>query len=495
MIELRNKNLRSIRSGIRVPGYDRTKIRPGIVHIGVGNFHRVHQATAVEECLHASGNEQWGITGVGLTDGSFARKKAAFYHVQDSLYTVTELRPDLTLATQVIGAMVEYIHAPASPQVVLDRLAHPDTHIVSLTITEGGYNIDETTGEFRLHQADVLNDLSGAPLRTAFGFIVFALQARCKAGLKPFTVVSCDNLRNNGNTARRAIVTFARAVSTRLSDWIEENGAFPNSMVDRIAPQVLDEEKERINAFSGINDLLPATCETYTKWVVEDNFCDGRPGLELGGVEFRNDVAAFEAVKGRLSNAAHMLMCYPSLLMGRRLVHEGMRESGIAKLLQDFWTLDAIPLVTPPEGYSVPEFTDQVVSRFSNPAIRDQLLRVAHDGVAKIMVFHGRTIRELIESGKDITREAFMLACFSRYLLGVDDLGKNFDVYEPQLTDTDWTILRSNDPVAPLRIGPFRSLGLERCAPFRDRYLDLRYRLGSKGAASTLGAILVQSPK
>jgi mannitol-1-phosphate/altronate dehydrogenase len=491
MIELRNENLRSIRSSIRLPDYDRKKIRPGIVHIGVGNFHRVHQATAIEECLHTAGNEQWAITGVGLTNGPSGRKKAASYRAQDNLYTVTELRSDLSMATQAIGAMVEYIHAPASPQAVLDRLAGPETHIVSLTITEGGYNIDETTGEFRLHQADVLNDLSGAPLRTAFGFIVFALQARWKAGLKPFTVVSCDNLRNNGNTSRRAIVAFARAVSTRLSDWIEENGAFPNSMVDRIAPQVSDEERERINAFSGINDLLPATCETYTKWVIEDDFCDGRPQLELGGVEFRNDVAAFEAVKGRLSNAAHMLMCYPSLLMGHRLVHEGMQESTIVRFLQTFWTLDTVPLVTPPEGYSIPGFTNQVVGRFSNPAIRDQLLRVAHDGAAKIMVFHGRTIRELIEKGKDLTREALMLACFSRYLLGADDLGKTFEVYEPQVADADWAIVRSNDPVALLRVAPFRSLELEQCAAFRDRYLDLRHRLASEGTTATLKAILV----
>jgi len=491
MIELRNENLKSIRSDIRIPEYDRSLHRPGIVHIGVGNFHRAHQATVIEECLRAPGNEHWAISGIGLTNGPTARNKAASYRIQDNLYTVTELKSDLSLATQVIGAMIEYLHAPKTPQAVLDRLAHPDTHIVSLTITEGGYNIDERTGEFRLDQVDVVHDLSGAPPRTAFGFIVFALQSRCKAGLKPFTVVSCDNLRSNGNTTRRAIVSFARAVSAQLSDWIEANGAFPNSMVDRIAPQVPDEEKQRINAFSGINDLLPATCETYTKWVIEDDFCDGRPELELGGVEFRNDVAAFEAVKGRLSNAAHMLMCYPSLLMGHRLVDQGMQEPTIVKLLQTFWTFDSIPLVTPPDGYSIPGFTTQVVSRFSNPAVRDQLLRVAHDGATKIMVFHGRTIRELIENGKDLTREAIMLACFSRYLFGVDDLGKNFDVYEPQLTDADWTILRSNDPFAFLRIGPFRSLELEHCAPFKDPYLDLRHRLALQGTAATLDAILV----
>ena len=490
MIELRNENLRSIRPDIRLPEYDRSQIRPGIVHIGVGNFHRAHQATAIEECLHARGNEHWAIAGVGLTNGPTARKKAAFYHLQDNLYTVTELKSDLSMATQVVGAMVEYYHAPENHLAVLDRLAHPDIHIVSLTITEGGYNIDETTGEFRLDQAEVRHDLSGVPPRTAFGFIVFALQARRRAGLKPFTVVSCDNLRSNGNITRRAVVSFARAVSPQLADWIEENGAFPNSMVDRIAPQVPEEERQRINAFSGINDLLPATCETYTKWVIEDDFCDGRPELELGGVEFRNDVAAFEAVKGRLSNAAHMLMCYPSLLMGHRFVHEGMREPSIVKLLQNFWTFDAFPLVTPPDGYSIGAFTTQVVTRFSNPAIRDQLLRVAHDGAAKIMVFHAKTIRELIENAKDLSREAFMLACFSRYLRGIDDLARHFDVHEPQLNDDDWKILRSNDPVALLRITPFRSLELERCTRFRERYLDLRDQLVLQGSATTLDAIL-----
>jgi mannitol 2-dehydrogenase len=491
MIELRNQNLRSIRPDIRLPQYDRSQLRPGIVHIGVGNFHRAHQATVIEECLRVPGNEHWAIAGVGLTNGSTARKKAACYRLQDNLYTVTELKSDLSMATQVVGAMVEYFHAPENSQAVLDRLAHPDTHIVSLTITEGGYNIDETTGRFRLGQADIMHDLSGAPPRTAFGFIVFALQTRLWAGLKPFTVVSCDNLRSNGDTTRRAVLAFARAVSPPLADWIEENGAFPNSMVDRIAPQVDEEDRQRITASSGINDLLPATCETYTKWVIEDDFCDGRPELELGGVEFRNDVAAFEAVKGRLSNAAHMLMCYPSLSMGHRFVDEGMREPTIVRLLQNFWTIDSIPLVTPPTGYSVSAFTKAVVDRFSNPAIRDQLLRVAHDGAAKIMVFHGQTIRELIENGQDLTREAFLLACFSRYLVGVDDLGKPFDVHEPQLNDDDWKILRSNDPVGLLRITPFHSLELERSTRFRDRYLDLRQQLALEGTRITLDRILV----
>src|ERR1700730_2861888 len=429
MIDLRNDTLRSIGTAVRIPAYDRSQLRPGIVHFGVGNFHRVHQATVLVENSDLTGNKDWAISGVGLTNGPAASEKAAAYRVQDNLYTVTELNSDMSMATRVIGAMVEYWHAPQNPRAVLERLADPRVRIVSLTITEGGYNIDETSGDFRLDTVDVLHDLSGEPPRTPFGFIVAALKARRGAGLQPFTVVSCDNLRSNGNTARHAIVSYARAVSPDLAAWIDENGAFPNSMVDRIAPQVLPEDRQRLNASSGINDLLPASCENYTNWVIEDRFSAGRPELELGGVQFRSDVAAFEAVKGRLSNAAHMMMCYPSLLMGHRLVDEGMRELTIVRLLQNFWTNDSIPLVTPPTGYSVSAFTKAVVDRFSNPAIRDQLLRVAHDGAAKIMVFHAQTIRELIENGQDLTREAFLLACFSRYLVGVDDLGKPFDVH------------------------------------------------------------------
>jgi len=479
MVELRSDRLRSIRPEVRVPGYDRSQLRPGIVHLGVGNFHRVHQATVVDQCLHAPGNREWAISGVGLTNGVAAREKAVAYRTQDNLYTVTELRSDMSMVTQVIGAMVEYLHAPQNPRAVLERLADPGTRIVSLTITEGGYNIDEKSGEFRLDNVDVVHDLSGAPPRTAFGFIVFALRARREAGLKPFTVLSCDNLRSNGNTTRQAIVSFARALSPDLASWIEENGAFPNSMVDRIAPQVLAEDRQRLNASSGINDRLPASCESYTKWVIEDRFSAGRPELELGGVEFRNDVAAFEAVKGRLSNAAHMMMCYPSLLMGHRLVHTGMGEGQVVKLLQNFWDLDVIPLVIPPLGFSVQAFTQQVLER------------LAHDGAAKIMVFHAKTIRELIKNGSDLTREAFLFASFSRYLGGVDDLGSHFEVNEPQFKDNDWSILKSNDPTALLQTVPFRSLELDHCQRFRELYLGLKLKLASDGTGSTLGSILV----
>ncbi|MBV9392525.1 MAG: mannitol dehydrogenase family protein, partial [Verrucomicrobia bacterium] len=399
MIDLSDDTLKSLENVLRIPDYDRSLLSPGIVHIGIGNFHRVHQAPVVEECLRLRQNSSWAISGVGLLNNPASRAKAAAFKAQDNLYTVNTLHSDMSITTQAIGAMVEYLYAPDSASAVLARLANPATRIVTLTITEGGYNINEATGLFQLDQPDVIHDLSNPNPITAFGFIVAALRERREADLKPFTVVSCDNLRSNGDTTRRSVVSFARAVSPDLADWIDENGAFPNSMVDRIAPQVSPEDRIRLNAASGVNDLIPASCERYTKWVIEDRFCNGRPELELGGVEFSNEVPAYEAVKGRLSNAAHMMMCYPSLLMGHRFVHEGMADSRIVAILRSFWKKDVFPLVAPPKGVSLEEFTNGVLVRFANPAIRDQLLRVAHDGAAKIVVFHSRTIKELSAQG------------------------------------------------------------------------------------------------
>jgi len=490
MTKLKSATLGSLGADVTVPGYDRRDLRPGIVHFGVGNFHRVHQAVAIESCLHHPGQQDWAICGVGLTDGASARAKAEAYRLQDNLYTVTELTSPTPRRTQVIGAMVDYLHAPNSPEAVLARLADRATKIVSLTITEGGYNIDEASGAFRIDAADIRHDLAGGPPRTVFGYIVSALARRRRAGLPPFTVMSCDNLARNGDTTRLGVTTFARAIDPGLADWIEENGAFPNSMVDRIAPQVPEAERRRIVEASGVDDLVAATCESYTSWVVEDRFSAGRPQLERAGVVFSDEVPAYVAVKGRLSNAAHMLMCYPALLMGARYVDEGMRLPDIPKLLQDFWDLDAVRLVEPPSGYSIPAFTGKVIERFANPAIKDQLTRVAGDGASKIVVFHGKTIEQLIGGGGDLSREAFLLACFARYLEGVDDNGVSFEVFEPHINEADWRRLRGGDPLAVLDMEAFRGLALPQAPRFVAAFQDFSRQLKAQGTQAALARLL-----
>ena len=496
MIALSDANLGRLGPAVSVPGYDRTALRCGIVHFGVGNFHRVHLALYVDDALRRSFDPAWGIVGVGLNDGAAAREKAAAYAAQDNLYTVTEFAPNGDVATRVVGAMIGYLHASADPEAVLDRLAAPDTRIVSLTITEGGYNISEKDGTFVLDTPDVVHDLAGGPSRTVFGFVVEALARRRAAGLPGFAIASCDNLRENGNTCRKAFVSFARARDPDLAEWINREVDFPNSMVDRIAPQVGPAERRALNERSGIDDRLPAKAEYYNQWVSEDLFRRGRPALEGVGVQFSDEVASYLAIKGRMLNACHMLLSYPALLCGYRLVDEAMGDPRFVRLLETFLRRDVIPYVQAPRGVSFEAYTAMIVERFSNPAIGDQLLRIAGDGAAKLPIFHATTIATLVDARADVGREAFLLACFTRYLRRRgdpsirDDKGADFDVIEPNLSDDDWLKTLSSDPGDFLRISPFAELGLADDVSFSTRFGNFVRQLDSLKASEVLNGLL-----
>jgi mannitol 2-dehydrogenase len=311
-----------------VPGYDRSTVTAGIAHIGVGNFHRVHQGVYLDDLLASRADHRdWGIVGIELPDTARTKAQACAYQAQDCLYTVTLYTSDGRRTSRVVGSMIEYLHGPADPAGVVTRLTDPAIRIVSLTITEGGYNLDEQTGQFRLDDPAVAADLTREHPETVFGVLTAALAARRKAGIAPFTVLSCDNLRHNGDTARTAVVGYAAAVDPGLAEWISGTVAFPNSMVDRIAPAVSAQTRARLNAATGIDDDVPALTEEYRQWVLEDNFPTGRPAWEDLGVQLRPDVEAFEAVKGRLLNAAHMLLAYPAVLAGYRWVAQATRRS------------------------------------------------------------------------------------------------------------------------------------------------------------------------
>jgi mannitol 2-dehydrogenase len=490
---LSKETLGRLGPSVAVTAYDRSALRAGIVHFGVGNFHRVHLAVYVDRCLAKPGSEAWGICGVELMDSPANRAKAEAYKSQDYLYTVTESAPDGTAQTRVIGAMIDYLHAPADPEAVARRLAHPDTHIVSLTITEGGYNLDEATGAFNLDNPDVKSDLSGAPLRTAFGFIVEGLKRRRAAGLPAYTVMSCDNLRHNGDTARKAIVGFAKALDADLAAWIDKHAAFPNSMVDRIAPQVPEPVRQQLNQRSGVDDKVPALGEDFMQFVLEDIFSDGRPDLGSVGVELRNDVGVFEVLKQRILNASHMMLGYPGLLSGYRIVHEAMKDKRLVTLLDTFCERDVIPHLQAPEGVSLTAYKAKVLERFANPAIGDQLQRLALDGWAKFPIYHGKILENLLQAGSDLRREAFFLACIERYLSGRDDKGETFTVYEPHITEEDWALIRSGDPLGFLRGSPFVNLGLTEHAGFRELFLRYRASLEEVGGSRTLDRLLADA--
>lgn len=490
MITLSQKTLADIDPSVAVPGYDRSALSAGIVHFGVGNFHRVHLAVYVDRCLARPGTTAWGICGVELIDAPATRAKAEAYKAQDNLYTVTEAAPDGSSHARVIGAMVDYLHAPADPDAVLRRLADPATHIVSMTITEGGYNLDEATGAFNLDNPDVRSDLSGAPLRTVFGYIAEGLRRRRDAGLPAFTVMSCDNLRHNGDTARKAIVGYARAVDAELADWIDTGAAFPNSMVDRIAPGVPEAVRVRLNERSGVDDRVPALGEDFMQFVLEDVFSDGRPDLGSVGVELRDDVGVFELMKQRILNASHMILGYPGLLAGHRIVHETIGDPRFFQLLDTFGDRDVIPNLEAPQGVSLPAYKAKVLERFANPAINDQLQRLSMLGWAKFPVYHGKILEALLAKGMDTRREAFFLACIERYLGGVDDKGESFKVDEPHITAEEWAMIRGGDPVGFLRGSPFTALGLADHPTFREQFLDFKRQLAEQSCAATLDGLL-----
>ncbi len=468
------------------PSYDRSVVTAGIAHLGVGNFHRVHEALYVDRCLHLPGQSHWGIVGIGLCDSESGRAKAAAYRRQDNLYTVTEYDDDGIGRTRLVGAMVDYLHAPADPEAVLARLADPTIRIVSLTITEGAYNFDEASGEFRIDQPDVAHDLTDTLPRTAFGFLTAGLARRRAAGIAPFTVVSCDNLRSNGDTTKRAVLAFAGAKDPELAGWIAEHVAFPNSMVDRIAPGVTAGVRDRITAASGVDDLLPAIGESFTQWVIQDNFPTGRPRWDEVGVEVRDDVGTFETVKGRMLNACHMLLSYPAILSGYRLVHEAVSDPALVSLLRQFLQVDVIPHIQGPPGVSLPQYAAKILQRFSNPAVGDQLLRIATDGATKIPTFHGATIARLVSGHHDVRREAFLLATYRRYLSGIDDVGADFEVIEPQLAPRDRQLLTNTDPVDTLGSSPFAGLRLGDDAGFVDAFRQAASGLTDNGTRATL---------
>ena len=279
---------------IEVPVYDRRLVTPGVVHVGVGGFHRAHQAMYLDLLMNQGTALDWGICGVGVMPAD--RRMQQALDPQDGLYTLVIKHPDGTYQPRVIGSIVAYLYAPDDPEAVIQQMAAENIRIVSLTITEGGYNIDDATGDFDLANPAVRADLEpGATPRTAFGLITEALRRRRESGLPPFTVMSCDNLQGNGQLAKRMFTTFARLRQEELGDWIEREVSFPNSMVDRITPETTDADRAEVRERFGIDDRWPVVCEPFTQWVLEDAFPTGRPPFERAGVQLVDHVEPLRA--------------------------------------------------------------------------------------------------------------------------------------------------------------------------------------------------------
>lgn len=441
-----HETLRNLPNGVAAPSYDLKDIKPGILHFGVGNFFRAHEAYYINKVLGLPGQNQWGIVGVGLTSGERSKKKADDFKKQDCLFSLTETAPSGQSQRSVIGAMRDYILAPEKPDAVLNLLADPAIKIISMTITEGGYNIDEHTGEFNLESEAVQRDLANPETpSTIFGYVIEGLRRRRDAGNRAFTIMSCDNLRHNGNVARKAFLGYARARDPELASWIEANATFPNAMVDRITPTVSSAIAERLNRDSGLDDLLPLVAEDFTQWVVEDEFADGRPALEKVGVQMVDDVTDFEYMKIRMLNASHIFLAFSGLLLGYDHIDESISDPDLRKLVETYLDTDVIPTLKAAPGEDLEKYKQSVISRFSNPAMADQNLRIGSDGASKVQVFWTATIQNLLKEKLPLDRVAYGLAAYLEMLRGKNEKGGSFDPIEPTFTEDTWKIARSEE--------------------------------------------------
>jgi mannitol 2-dehydrogenase len=465
-VRLCEATLDRLPAAVRVPAYDRRRVTPGIAHIGVGAFHRAHLACYLERCLADADQHDWGLLGINLLERDAALARAL--QDQDGLYSVTECASDGTQHARVIGAMVEYRFSPDDPAAVLERLADPAIRIVSLTITEGGYvHSDKPAG--------------------VFGFLVGALERRRARGVAPFAVMSCDNLRHNGDQARRSCLSFARAHSPSLAQWIEEAVDFPNGMVDRITPAMSLERRQYLNNINGIEDQLPVVCEDFTQWVLEDRFRQGRPAFERHGVGLVADVRPYEEAKIRLLNGAHSMLAYPAYLAGLRQVDAALRDGAFQRYLRAFLEQDAAVGLRSLPGMELDAYKRRLLDRFANPAIADQIERLCMDGASKIPGFLKPTLEACLTSGRDARRIAFLLACFDRYVrVGRDDQRLACPLREPNGLQVLKPVIDSDSPMTLLETSALIGEAPRHDRRFVEQYLNCVSSLAERGTRATL---------
>lgn len=430
-MKLKRLNLSQLPPQVRLPAYSVASPRQGIAHIGVGGFHRAHQAYYTDALMNLGLDQDWSICGIGLRPED--RRVRDELASQDYLYTLYELGDGDGHEVRVIGAISQMLLAEDGVQALIDKLASPDIRIVSLTITEGGYCIDDSSGEFMLHLPQIQHDLAHPRQpRTVFGLLCAALQQRRAAGIAAFTLMSCDNLPHNGAVTRKALLAFAARRDADLHDWIARHVSFPNAMVDRITPMTSAAHRLQLHDAHGIDDAWPVVCEPFVQWVLEDRFGNGRPAWEQVGVQFTDDVTPYEEMKIKLLNGSHLALTYLGVLKGYRYVHETMNDPLFVAYMRAYMDLDVTPQLAPVPGIDLAAYKDTLVQRFSNRAIADQLERVCSDGSSKFPKFTVPTINRLLADGRDTERAALVVAAWARYLKGVDENGEPFRITDPR---------------------------------------------------------------
>ena len=418
---------------VSVPSYDRSKVKTGWVHIGCGAFHRAHQAVAADHLLskYFDSHTNWGLVGINLLPSDRALCDAL--RSQKGLYSV--LQRDLAgESVQVIGSVADVLHAPSELSAVTELLCSPDVKLITLTITEGGYYFDRATDRFLSDHPDIAHDLAlktGAP-KTALGLLAQVLAERFARGITPPTILSCDNVKENGAVLRHSLVSFCELKDPLLAEKIASEISFPNSMVDRITPRITDRDRSHIESTYGIADKAPVVCESFWQWVIEDRFPQGRPAFEkVPGVIFTSDVRPYEDMKLRLLNAGHSQCGYLGHLSGFTLIDQVAQDPEFRTLLNSFWNEEVIPNLPPVPGINFSEYCASLVARFSNPNLGDQTLRICLDGSAKIPTFVLPSVRDGLKKGTPITRAALCVAAWIRFCSGTGERGEAIPIEDP----------------------------------------------------------------
>ena len=485
MALLRTASLPELTGALEVPAYDRSRLTVGIVHLGVGGFHRAHEAMYLDRLMSQGTALDWAVCGVGVLP-SDARMRDALV-AQDGLYTLVQKAPDGAWEARVVGSILEYLLAPDDPERVVERMADPAVRIVSLTVTEGGYNLDPVDGRFVEDDPDVRADLqAGAVLKTSFGLVTEALVRRRARGIAPFTVMSCDNIQGNGDAARRSFAAFAGLRDPQLGAWVQHEVAFPNSMVDRITPVTTDEDRAAVAQRYGVQDRWPVVCEPFTQWVLEDASSDGRPPWEDAGVQVVEDVEPYELMKLRLLNASHQALCYFGYLAGYRLVHEVAQDPLFASFLLAYMVEEATPTLAPVPGIDLAAYREQLIARFSNAHVRDTVARLCAESSDRIPKWLLPVVRTNLAEAGSVRLSAAVVASWARYAEGLDEDGRPIEVVDRLREPLQAAARRSSeDPLAFLRDrAVFGDLVDE--PRFTEPYLWALDRLHRVGARATL---------
>ncbi|WP_227268557.1 mannitol dehydrogenase family protein [Roseobacter weihaiensis] len=400
---------------------------PGLVHLGPGAFFRAFNAVYTDDVMAAEGGP-WGIIAVSLQSARAAEALGP----QGGVYTSVTLGPDAT-DVRVIEAISRVITAPEDPVAVVQAMADPQIRIVSLTVTEKGYCHHPSTGALRRDAPEIRHDLAHPDHpKTAPGFIVAALAKRRAEGLRPFTVLSCDNLPDNGAMLRRIILEFARLRDPALAGWIEREGRFPATMVDRITPATTPQDVDRLAAQTGYVDLACVQHEAFRQWVIEDDFVDGvRPAWDRAGAQFVTSVAAHEMMKLRCLNGTHSALAYLGYLAGHETISETVAEQCFATLCEKLWSEEIIPTVPQPEGEDLPAYVQALLARYRNPAIRHRTWQIAMDGSQKLPQRILGTIMDRRDAGQGAPGLCLVVAAWMRYVGGTDEEGARIDVRDP----------------------------------------------------------------